>query len=211
MDLEAIRREYLTSGLRRHALSSDPIVQFEAWMQDAIGAGFKDPTAMTLATVDAKGYPSQRIVLLKHVDQAGFVFFTNYTSNKARDIAEHAHVSLHFPWHGLERQVKILGVARKVSADESLSYFTSRPRASQLAAWSSRQSRPIDSRAVLLEKFENLKRKFAQGEVATPDFWGGYRVEPQMVEFWQGRENRLHDRFEYRKQDETWVIDRLAP
>ena len=211
MDLETIRREYLAAGLERDALAQDPYAQFQNWLAQAIEAGLKDPTAMTLATVDKEGQPHQRIVLLKHVDSLGFVFFTNYSSNKAKDIEINTKVCLHFPWHTMERQVKVVGVAQKVSYKESLSYFLSRPRESQIAAWASAQSTRISSRQFLLSQFDAIKTKFAKGEVPLPDFWGGYRVHVESVEFWQGRENRLHDRFEYRREGDDWVTERLSP
>ncbi len=201
----------MAEGLNREQLSDEPIAQFELWMKQAIDAGLKDPTAMTLATVDEHGWPSQRIVLLKHFDQQGFVFFTNYSSTKARDLEQNPQVCMHFPWHSMERQVKIQGRAEKISHAESLRYFLSRPRESQLAAWASQQSHRINSRQFLLSQFDAMKRKFASGEVPLPDFWGGYRVTASLLEFWQGRENRLHDRFEYRLRNDVWQIERLAP
>jgi pyridoxamine 5'-phosphate oxidase len=211
MDIDSIRREYLAAGLHRQHLDSSPIVQFETWLQQAIDAGLKDPTAMTLATVDSSGQPSQRIVLLKELDQHGFVFFTNYSSQKSQDIENNAKVSLHFPWHAMERQVKVLGEATKIPKAESLAYFVSRPHESQLAAWASRQSQRVDSRQFLLAQFQAMKHKFAEGKIPLPDFWGGYRVVPRVIEFWQGRESRLHDRFEYKWIEGAWVIERLQP
>lgn len=211
MELEAIRREYLKGGLRRNNLKDNPYEQFEFWMQQAIDAELHDPTAMTLATVDSSGQPSQRIVLLKHLDQQGFVFFTNYNSDKAKDITQNPKVSLHFPWHVLERQVKVCGKAEKISLKETLSYFVTRPRDSQIAAWASSQSSTISSRKALLMQFESIKNKFKAGEVPLPDFWGGYRVVPELFEFWQGGGARLHDRFEYRREEGGWHIERLAP
>jgi pyridoxamine 5'-phosphate oxidase len=166
---------------------------------------------MTLATVDASGQPSQRIVLLKHLDEQGFVFYTNYGSTKARDISLNNKVSLHFPWHSMERQVKIMGTALKVPLAETVKYFLSRPRDSQIAAWASHQSSPLSSRSLLLGQFEALKQKFRHGEVPLPDFWGGYRIIPSVFEFWQGGGSRLHDRFQYTKNDDQWTIERLAP
>lgn len=198
-------------GLRRENLLDDPIAQFNIWLEQAIASGIPDPTAMTLATVSGSGQPSQRIVLLKHLDNRGFVFYTNYRSRKATDIADNALVSLHFPWHAMERQVKVEGRAEKISTTESLKYFLSRPRESQLAAWASHQSRAIDSRKLLLMQFEAMKNKFAKGEIPLPDFWGGYVVIPQEIEFWQGGASRLHDRFLYTRQDNIWNISRLAP
>lgn len=212
MDLEDVRREYLKGGLQHEDLAGHPLVQFERWLQQSIDAKLQDPTAMTVATVDDDGQPSQRIVLLKHVDEAGFVFFTNYGSRKSQDIGVNNKVSLHFPWHMLERQVKVCGVAERVPKAESLAYFLSRPKESQLAAWASAQSRPVSSRQLLMQQFNAMKDKFAKGEVPLPDFWGGYRVVPTRIEFWQGGANRLHDRFEYTRQaDGQWLIERLAP
>ena len=212
MDLEQIRREYLLGGLRREHLHDNPFQQFNIWLQQAIASQIPDPTAMVLATVDAEGQPDQRLVLLKQAHADSFVFYTNYNSKKARDIAANAKVSLHFPWHMMERQVRINGVAHKLSGTESLKYFISRPFESQIAAWASAQSSRISSRQVLLEQFQRMKEKFAEGKVPLPDFWGGFRVIPQRFEFWQGGASRLHDRFEYQlAEDKTWIINRLAP
>ncbi len=212
MKLEDVRREYLRGGLKREDLAENPITQFEAWLKQAIDAGLQDPTAMTVATVNAEGQPSQRIVLLKQVNDKGFVFYTNYESRKAQDIEANPLVSLHFPWHLLERQVKICGRVEKVSSAESLKYFLSRPEESQLAAWASAQSRPVSSRQLLMQQFNAMKEKFSKGSIPLPDFWGGYRVVPTAIEFWQGGANRLHDRFEYQRQEGGgWEIERLAP
>ncbi len=212
MKLEDVRREYLRGGLKREDLAENPITQFEAWLKQAIDAGLQDPTAMTVATVNADGQPSQRIVLLKQVNDKGFVFYTNYESRKAHDIEANPLVSLHFPWHLLERQVKICGRVEKVSSAESLKYFLSRPEESQLAAWASAQSRPVSSRQLLMQQFNAMKEKFSKGSIPLPDFWGGYRVVPTAIEFWQGGANRLHDRFEYQcQEDGSWDIERLAP
>jgi|TARA_B100001063_G_C16500203_1_gene421675 pyridoxamine 5'-phosphate oxidase len=211
MDLEALRREYLKDGLEREDLADDPFDQFEKWMAQFLELGLADPTAMTVATVAPDGQPSQRIVLLKHVDQSGFVFYTNYSSRKASEIDTNPKISLHFPWHVVERQIKVCGVAEKVSQAESLRYFTSRPKGSQLAAAASPQSQVISSRSLLLNEFERLKQKFREGEIPLPDFWGGYRVVPSEIEFWQGGQNRLHDRFRYSRSGDAWEIDRLAP
>lgn len=211
IDLESMRREYLKDGLHRNDLLEDPVEQFEHWLDQAVKAEITDPTAMILATVDAAAQPSQRIVLLKHLDERGFVFYTNYESRKAQDIAVNARVSLHFPWHVLERQVKICGTAERVSLSESLAYFSSRPEESQLAAWASAQSRPISSRQMLMKQFNAMKEKFRQGKIPLPDFWGGYRVKPTLIEFWQGGAHRLHDRFQYTRTDTGWSIERLAP
>lgn len=212
LNLENLRREYLRDGLRRDQLASDPIEQFERWMAQMVAAEISDPNAMTIATVDASGQPSQRIVLLKGLDQRGFVFYTNLRSHKAQDLKQNSKISLHFPWHCLERQVKVCGVAQQMTAAESLKYFLSRPRESQLAAWASNQSRPISSRAMLMQQFEAMKNKFSKGEIPLPDFWGGFRVKPQQIEFWQGGAHRLHDRFQYTRQaDDSWEIARLEP
>ena len=212
MDLESLRREYLKGGLQREDLAADPFEQFATWMQQAIDLKLTDANAMTVATVSADGQPSQRIVLLKHVDSDGFVFYTNYSSRKARELADNSKISLHFPWHSIERQVKVCGVASKISTAESLKYFLSRPRDSQIAAMASRQSSVLSSRTVLLNQFEALKQKFQAGDIPLPDFWGGFRVAANEIEFWQGGANRLHDRFHYQRQaDNTWQIDRLAP
>ncbi len=212
MDLESFRREYLLGGLERDQLQDDPFKQFEIWMQQAINLELLDPNAMTVATVSADGQPSQRIVLLKSVDQSGFVFYTNYGSRKASELAVNPRISAHFPWHSIERQVKVCGVAEKVSAAQSLKYFSSRPFDSQVAAVASSQSAVLSSRTLLLNQFEALKQKYQQGKIPFPDFWGGYRIVPSEVEFWQGGANRLHDRFRYLKTETgEWDIDRLAP
>ncbi len=212
MELENLRREYLQGGLEREELNPDPIKQFEHWLQQAIDLQIYDPTAMVVATVSADGQASQRMVLLKHLDAFGFVFFTNFGSKKARDIAHNSKVSLHFPWNDIERQVKIEGQASKISTAESLKYFLSRPHESQIAAWASKQSHPLSSKEMLLTQVAHIKEKFTKGEVPLPDFWGGIRVQPSLIEFWQGGANRLHDRFEYAlQQDKSWLIQRLAP
>ncbi len=212
MDIENFRREYLQGGLNRDDLQDDPIAQFKTWLSQAVESGIGDPTAMVVSTVSAEGRPSQRIVLLKHVDDDGFIFYTNYGSRKAKEIEGNNKVSLLFPWNKLDRQVKVGGTAEKISVAESAKYFMSRPRGSQLAAWSSKQSRKITSREFLLTQLANMKEKFADGEVPLPDFWGGIRVRPHEIEFWQGGEHRIHDRFEYCLQnDGSWEISQLAP
>jgi pyridoxamine 5'-phosphate oxidase len=197
--------------LRRENLNANPFDQFRQWMQQALDLKIQDPTAMTIATVSDDGQPSQRIVLLKHFDESGFVFYTNYGSRKAEELESNSKISLHFPWHGIDRQVKVCGNAEKVSAAESLKYFMSRPKDSQLAAMASEQSRILTSRTVLLNQFESLKMKFKAGDIPVPDSWGGYRVRAEEIEFWQGGANRLHDRFRYIRRGESWSIDRLAP
>lgn len=211
MALDQIRRDYLQGGLRRAELPDDPLVLFETWQAQAIACGLPDPTAMVVATVAADGQPSQRLVLLKQLDVRGFVFFTNYGSRKAREIAGNPQVSLLFPWHGMERQVKVGGRAEKISLAESAKYFMTRPRDSQLAAWASQQSSPLSSRQLLMTQLAHMKEKFANGEVPLPDFWGGIRVYPHEIEFWQGGASRLHDRFLYRRDGAAWQIQRLAP
>ncbi|CAM3074868.1 MULTISPECIES: pyridoxamine 5'-phosphate oxidase [Vibrio] len=211
MELEDIRREYSKGGLRRKDLKANPVEQFDLWLQQAIDAKLTDPTAMTVATVDEHGQPFQRIVLLKHVDAQGFVFYTNLGSRKAQQIEGNSRVSLHFPWHPLERQVHITGVAEKLSITENIKYFSSRPKESQLAAIASKQSSRISTRGVLEGKFLELKQKFAQGEIPVPSFWGGFRIKPESIEFWQGGDHRLHDRFLFSKAENEWHIDRLAP
>jgi len=212
MDIDTIRRDYLQGGLNRESLLDNPVEQFKVWLQQAIDFGLNDPTAMTVATVSAEGEPSQRIVLLKEVDDRGFVFYTNLESRKAQDLAQNPNISLHFPWHSMERQVKVCGRVERVSAAESLKYFLSRPKESQLAAWASAQSRPVSSRQLLMQQFQSMKQKFSDGDVPLPDFWGGYRVSVRQIEFWQGGANRLHDRFVYTRQSpQSWGVERLAP
>ena len=212
MDLDYLRREYHKDGLPLDKLDDDPFLQFELWMQDALGFGLSDPTAMTVATVNADGQPSQRIVLLKQFDTDGFVFYTNYGSRKAADIEINGNVSLHFPWHEMDRQVHVRGQASRIPKAESLKYFLSRPFESRVSAWASRQSERINSRQFLLMQVDSIKKKFADGEVPLPDFWGGIRVIPEHFEFWQGSVSRLHDRFEYLPDDTgNWEIGRLSP
>jgi len=185
---------------------------FETWLTQAKDANLSDPTAMCVATVDKDGQPFQRIVLLKKFDDKGFVFFTNLESRKACHIEFNNKVSLHFPWHPLDRQVSVLGEAEPLSMIEVAKYFMSRPKDSQIAAWVSKQSSKISARQALEGKFAEMKAKFAQGDVPLPKFWGGYLIRPQSIEFWQGGEHRLHDRFLYSKSpDLQWQIDRLAP
>jgi pyridoxamine 5'-phosphate oxidase len=210
-DLSDIRREYTQGGLRRANLPVNPMDLFEQWMQQANDAQLTDPTAMCVATVDEDGQPFQRIVLLKKFDDNGFVFFTNLESRKAKQIAINSKVSLLFPWHPLERQVAVLGQAEPLSMLDVAKYFMSRPKDSQIAAWVSKQSSKISARQALEGKFAEMKAKFAQGEVPLPKFWGGYLVRPASIEFWQGGEHRLHDRFIYTKTNADWNIDRLAP
>jgi pyridoxamine 5'-phosphate oxidase len=200
-------------GLSRSDLDDNPILQFANWLQEAQWFGVVEANAMTLATATPDGRPSQRMVLLKNFDDSGFVFYTNLESRKAREIAANPQVSLHFAWLPLYRQVIISGSVEKLPMAEAYRYFSTRPRDSQLAAWASQQSRPIASQAQLERQFQEMKRKFSDEEkIPLPSFWGGYRVRPDSVEFWQGRQHRLHDRFVYRREAEvSWTIERLSP
>lgn len=210
--MDSMRSEYERGSLERADLKPDPFEQFASWFEEACRSGVIEPNAMSLASVSADGRPLVRTVLLKSYDARGFVFFTNLESRKARHIKENANVSLLFPWLALERQVIICGTAEKISTAEVLAYFMTRPRGSQLGAWVSQQSSVITTRKLLEMKWEEMKRKFSEGEVPLPSWWGGYRVVPRDIEFWQGRANRLHDRFLYtRGTDASWTIERLAP
>jgi pyridoxamine 5'-phosphate oxidase len=211
MDIGDLRQEYSRLGLRRADLADDPFSQFEIWFQQARDAGLSDPNAMSLATVDEQARPAVRTVLLKFWNRDGFVFYTNYESAKARHLAANPEAALLFLWLPLERQVIIRGGVEKVSTAESLKYFLSRPRGSQLGAWVSQQSSVVSSRSLLEAKLEEMKQKFANKDVSLPSFWGGFRVVPRTVELWQGRPNRLHDRFMYTRSGTGWNIDRLAP
>ncbi len=212
MDVSQIREEYKKASLSRADLPDNPLDLFEKWLREAFHAEIEQANALSLATADDSGQPSLRTVLLKLYDERGFVFFTNYNSRKAREIAVNPKVALLFSWIPLQRQIRIRGIAEKTTVAESLKYFVTRPRGSRIGAWVSPQSSVIGSRSLLMAKFEEMKRKFAQGEIPLPDHWGGYRVRPSAIEFWQGRESRLHDRFEYRRlQGGRWEIVRLAP
>lgn len=211
MDIAGFRKEYLKGGLRRSDLDPDPMAQFAKWFAQAVEAGIDEPNAMVLATVDETGAPCQRTVLVKYFDADGFVFYTNYESRKARHLAANPVAGLLFPWLSLERQVVVQGGVEKVGTAESLKYFLSRPRESQLGAWVSQQSQVIGSRALLESKLAEIRRKFSSGEVPLPSFWGGYRVIPRTIEFWQGGAGRLHDRFLYNRSGDGWTIERLSP
>lgn len=209
---EQFRREYTADGLTREMLDACPLRQFEQWFEQAVNAQLNDPTAMVLATVDERGTPWQRIVLLKGLSNGGFVFYTNYDSDKARAIDREPRVSLHFPWNALDRQVIVAGTAQKTGGAESAAYFATRPRESQTAAWASRQSRSLSDRAALEAQARQVRERFGDGEIPMPSFWGGYRVLPQRIEFWQGGEHRLHDRFVYQRGVEReWEIEQLQP
>lgn len=214
LDLTALREEYANQEHDVATTAECPFEQFQKWFHQAMEAQLTEPNAMVLSTVDSTLFPTQRTVLLKYFDRAGFVFFTNYGSRKAQQIAANAHVSLLFPWYALHRQVEISGIASKVSTAESLKYFAMRPRGSQLGAWVSQQSQTVSSRSILESKWESLKRHFGDGEIPLPSFWGGYRVRPIRFEFWQGGSKRLHDRIEYLIRDaggSGWDRGRLAP
>lgn len=212
MGVQTNAADWSSAGLDEHMMAADPHEQFERWMADVIEAGLPEPTAMVLATVSAAGQPRARTVLLKKHDNDGFVFYTNRTSRKGTDLDEVPRASLAFPWHAIQRQVIVEGTVTPLSQEASEPYFHSRPRASQLAAWASRQSTVIRSRADLDERYLRMEARWPQGEeVPLPDFWGGYRVTPHLIEFWHGRANRMHDRLRYRGVDQHWVIERLAP
>ena len=211
MSLADLRQNYTLKTLELGTLDPDPTEQFRTWLDEAIHAQLLEPNAMTLATVDESGQPSARVVLLKGLDERGFVFYSNYESRKAQEIAGNAKVALVFNWLGLERQVRVQGEVSKVSREESLAYFKSRPHTSQLGAWASHQSQVIEGREVLEERLAELQNEYNEGEVPLPPFWGGYRVNPHAVEFWQGRPSRLHDRFLYSLEGDGWRIERLAP
>lgn len=212
IDVETLRREYTQGSLDIGDLKPSPFDQFTVWFDQACNAKLQDPNAMSVATVSAQGQPSLRTVLMKHYDEDGFVFLTNYESRKAREISENSNVALMFPWLALERQVIITGTASKISTSEALKYFLKRPTDSQISAWASPQSRIVESRKVLQMMWDKMKQKYADGKVPLPSFWGGYRVAPKTIEFWQGRHSRLHDRFLYERQtDQSWVVNRLGP
>jgi pyridoxamine 5'-phosphate oxidase len=206
-----LRLNYTLQQLNESDVNPDPIKQFQLWFNQAVSAQLPEPNAMTLATADKNGLPSARIVLLKGVDECGFVFYTNYESRKGRELSENPQAALVFLWTALERQVRIEGEVKKVSAEESDAYFYSRPLESRLGALTSDQSQVIPNREVLEQRFQNLKAKYQSQEVPRPSHWGGYRVVPRMIEFWQGRPSRLHDRLQYRLRDSQWIIERLAP
>ncbi len=212
MSLADLRKDYSLSGLLEKDLARDPFRQFDQWFQEAEAAKLVEPNAMTLATATRDGRPSARTVLLKGVDGRGFVFYTNYESRKGRELSENPRASLLLPWIALERQVIIEGTLAKLSREESAAYFHSRPRASQLGAWVSQQSSIITGRSVLEDAMKALEKKHAGAEIPLPPAWGGYRLSPESVEFWQGRRSRLHDRLRYRREaGGAWIVERLAP
>jgi pyridoxamine 5'-phosphate oxidase len=209
--LAELRKEYTLAGLTEKDLARDPFRQFEKWFQEAEAAKLIEPNAMTLCTATPDGKPSARTVLLKSVDGRGFVFFSNYNSRKARELDANPNATLVFPWLALERQVIVEGTVAKVPREESEAYFHSRPRASQLGAWVSQQSAIIADRGVLEENMKMLEQKYAGREVPLPPHWGGWRLSPETVEFWQGRRSRLHDRLRYRRAKDGWTVERLSP
>ena len=219
-DLAQMRKAYDRGALAESDLASAPLAQFERWLLEAAEAGVAEPNAMVLATADAAGRPSARLVLLKGVDAAGFRFFTNHGSRKAQALAENPQVALLFPWHELHRQVEVRGAAERMSAEDSAAYFRTRPRESQLAAWASRQSAPLADRAALAARLAELRARWPEGtEIPVPDFWGGYLVRAESVEFWHGRESRLHDRLRCEAlrpgapldDPAAWRVRRYAP
>lgn len=211
MNLADFRREYTQAGLDEASLAHEPAAQFRVWFEQAAKAGLTEPNAMTLATVGPDGRPSARTVLLKSFDERGLVFFTNFESRKSCEITANPRVALLFAWIELERQVAVEGVAERVCKTESAEYFARRPYGNQLGAWVSAQSSVITSRAELEQKLADLQRRYPEGQVPPPPFWGGFRVAPDAWEFWQGRPNRLHDRLRYRRASGAWVIERLSP
>ncbi|KQV24129.1 pyridoxamine 5'-phosphate oxidase [Kitasatospora sp. Root187] len=207
-----MRKHYQHEGLAEKQLMAEPVAQFTEWFHQAVDAGVTEPNAMVLSTADAQGRPSSRTVLLKGYDRRGFVFFTNYGSRKGSELAVNPWASLLFPWISISRQVVVGGRVEKVGRDETAAYFRTRPHGSQLGAWASEQSSPVSSREVLEQRYAELERRYPEGEgVPVPPFWGGYRVVPETVEFWQGRENRLHDRLRYLAEGGGWRVERLCP
>ncbi len=211
LDLQDMRTDYMKGSLDESTVPASAFMLFEQWFGEAVNSKLKDPNTMILATSNAKLQPNIRAVLLKIFDEKGFVFFTNYQSIKAQEISQNPQVAAEFLWLDLERQVRILGRCEKITTAESLSYFMKRSRESQIGAWVSDQSSVISSRKALQMQIEKMKQKFAKGEIPLPDFWGGYRIIPEQIEFWQGRPSRLHDRILYTRNDKEWKIERLAP
>lgn len=210
-DIYNLRNKYMNVGLHCSHLTTEPMLLFKQWFKEACNAFIPDANAMNVSTVDNIGQTYQRLVLLKSFDNKSMVFYTNLSSRKAYHILHNPRISLHFPWHILGRQVLVLGKAEKLSITDTINYFYSRPKDSQISAWVSQQSSFISSRRVLEDKFQELKKKFKSHEVPVPKFWGGYRVIIDTVEFWQSRQHRLHDRFLYQYKDGVWLVNRLAP
>lgn len=212
MSIHEIRERYSRAGLSETGLNPDPILQFEQWFQDAAAAGVFEPGAACLATASRAADPSARMVLLKGVEERGFIFFTNYGSPKAGDLAENPRAALVVAWVELARQVRVSGSVERISREESARYFESRPAGSRLSAWASHQSEVIENRQVLEERMQHYRARFGDGDIPLPPFWGGYCLSPDRIEFWQGRPDRLNDRLRYRRRAETrWVVERLAP
>ncbi len=209
--LSDLRKEYTRAGLRESDVDPDPVEQFRRWFDEALAADLHEPNAMTVATASPDGAPSARVVLLKGFDERGFVFYTNYEGRKGRELDENPCAALLFYWGELERQVRIEGSVSRVSEEESDAYYAGRPRGSRLGALASEQSRVVGSREVLEDRIKRLEAEYEGRDVPRPAFWGGYRVEPEAMEFWQGRENRLHDRLVYRRGDGGWKLERLQP
>ena len=211
MDLSGAREFYETRGIEESDLATDPITQFQHWYAEVSATGYWEPNAMVICTVDAEGRPAARNVLLKGVDLDGFLFFTNYTSDKAADLDRNGFAVLAFNWTEVRRQVIIRGSAERVSESESDRYWATRPRGSQIGAWASDQSTVVPGRAHLNDAYSAQTSRWSGSEILRPDHWGGYRISPNTVEFWQGRPNRLHDRLRYRRNEDDWVVERLAP
>jgi pyridoxamine 5'-phosphate oxidase len=210
-EVAALRKEYTHAGLKEADMDPDPVAQFRVWFEKAIDADLHEPNAMILATATTDGKPSARTVLLKGYDERGFVFYTNYEGRKSGELEVNPMCALLFYWGELERQIRIEGRASRLSGEESDAYYTSRPRGSRLGAWASEQSRPVENRSLLEERLRALEKEYEGREIPRPPFWGGYRVNPHTIEFWQGRENRLHDRLVYHRTGGSWKIERLQP
>jgi pyridoxamine 5'-phosphate oxidase len=212
IDLQRLRKEYTRAGLAEADANPNPIEQFRKWFDEALAANLHEPNAVTLATATLDGRPSARVVLLKGYDDRGFVFYTNYKARKSRELEENPRCTLVFYWGELERQVRIEGRAKRISGEESDAYYRSRPRGSRLGSWASVQSRTVEDRGILEKRLRELEAKYEGREIPRPPFWGGYRVEPGTIEFWQGRENRMHDRLLYSRLDSGgWRMERLQP